>query len=413
MCKPYILAALMVPLACLTFYFYHFLGFSTIGTLHYHDNCFLMGHTNHTGKDILHGSEDITHYRNGIMLVSSGDLYNTLGGEEAAPGGIFAFDLKSNPPSYYKLTISNAPSQIPLHPHGTDDHLELVYLRDIKSKLFENGNINDVIEGASEGELYVTQWLQYPVPAAGLRHPVNLEERINIFKQDVAQMVYPGSHVFHCTFSSVATVDAQCSVTGKGMYSANGITKDPQSSRIFVNDAIAKKVIVYNRQSNGKLVVQNTISLEFHVDNLEFDQDSNTIYAGNVPLPYLCLLAPKTVNVPGGISTLSLDSESGNKSCIVNNSVVMHDGLKLSHISSGYVWNNVAILGSPFSDVIVPGGIPTLSLDSESGNKCCIVNHSVVMHDGLKLSHISSGCVLNNFAILGSPFSDGVSICYI
>ena len=64
----------------------------------------------------------------------------------------------------------------------------LTYERSVQSDLFMNRAIDDVVEGATAGEVYVTNWLQYPIPAAGKKFPANTEEKMDNLKMSFTIM---------------------------------------------------------------------------------------------------------------------------------------------------------------------------------------------------------------------------------
>jgi hypothetical protein len=61
---------------------------------------------------------------------------------------------------------------------SSDAGVALKHIRSVRSPLFPNGGINDVVEGKAPGELYVTRWLAFPKPATGDKDPQTWREQI-------------------------------------------------------------------------------------------------------------------------------------------------------------------------------------------------------------------------------------------
>jgi len=367
-------------------YFYIMLGFSTV--LVYNDqNCELIAPK-------MAGSEDFVHLGNGLLLVGAGDLHNVFDGHKAMPGAIYVVDLASETPTASKVGIKGLPSALPFQPHGmyysntsrrlyvishgvaagsgsrififavgrrgieniargetwgVKDPGGLVYIRTVPSHLFQNGAINDVIEGVDANELYVTNWLQYPIPAAGKKFPKTLEEKVNLVKISLAQIFVKGTAVYRCTFVDDDSVPPQCTVAADGFYGANGITKSPDGT-IFVNDVPAYRVHILSRDAvTGHLTETGRIPVQHIVDNIEWVAPG-VLYMGNIPMAYRSLMKMEgyDVAVPGGLAVATYHTAT--KDWVVNNSVLMHDGSTLSQISVGYLYAGKVLLGSPFSN---------------------------------------------------------------
>ena len=171
------ISLVVVWIAIAVLYFYQELGFGT--TLNFNDqSCELVA------SDQMFGSEDLALYKNGIVLVTSGDMHNTFHGHDPHPGAIFAIDVTSSPPAIHRLPVSGLPAGVAFQPHGfffsnttskiytvshglakaggsrvivfrlidNDGALAIEYERSVTSPLFRNGGLNDVVE-TRDGEV--------------------------------------------------------------------------------------------------------------------------------------------------------------------------------------------------------------------------------------------------------------------
>jgi hypothetical protein len=330
------------------------------------------------------------------VLTQAGDLHHVFNDAAArTPGAIWMIDLASTPATAAeRVPVRGIPSAIPFNPHGIyfsrasgllycvshgfaaggsriiilralfDDKAtaangkvgtvrSLEYVRSVTSPLFRTGAINDVVEGAAPGELYVTEWLQYEYPVTGKRHPQTAGEKARLGLQSVAQMAYKGTSVLRCTYAPDAQENdgaAQCAIAASGFYMANGITKRPSDHRIYVNDATGARLRTFARDAlTGALTEGSSAAVVFAMDNVEYDTETGAIHAGNMPIAHKVLArmgGDDSVAVPGGLSILT---EDANGAWRVDNSALMHSGEKLSQISSAVRWRGTTLLGSPFS----------------------------------------------------------------
>jgi hypothetical protein len=247
----------------------------------------------------------------------------------------------------------------------SDSHLSLAYERSITSPLFLNGGINDVIEGSLLGkELYVTQWLQYPVPMHGKHHPNSTSEKLNNMYQELANsfvLTLKDCYIFKCTWKKdrdEKSEDAATCEVAKGTQPSphyNGITTSSDRSTVFVNDLFRKQILVFGRSDDGSLVPQpkRTIPLVWPVDNIEYDHGTGKLFMGSMPkIVYAFLNSVLLLDwkVPGGLQVAELSgSATKQKRWKVNGSAFMHSGEKLSQVSAALQYGNKVILGSPMS----------------------------------------------------------------
>ena len=334
------------------------------------------------------GSEDFCIGKHSNVFISQGDLHNCFihGSFSASPGHIWFVNMKRKILPQ-KAIIENFPPGYRFQPHGiyvsnsTDllyavNHAQnysgievfgidysdspssvtLKHLFTIKSNLFELYSINDVVEGAEKGEIFVTKWLPYGYPAGGKLHPVTPQERAKLgWALPINLMGMKFTNLYRCTWDE-STGETECSVpkgTEKfGM--ANGITTSSDRTHIFVNDVVFKMIHVYNRgDPNDKttLLKAHPIKLDFMGDNIEFDPVTEEIIYGSIPLPYVPVLNDLKKNynehkvVPGGMGVISPEFTISHP--------ILHDGTKLSQISAASRYGNTVLLGSPFSNGIL------------------------------------------------------------
>jgi len=344
------------------------------------------------GEDILSGSEDLALGREAILFITSGDLKKTFytGAASADPGGIFALDMRGSSRSPVQLPLENFPSGVRFQPHGLDisnssDHLlttshagnhsrveifrieyhpnclehdpwsctpvTLHHINSIISDLFPNCGINDVVEGASPHELYVTQWLSHSFPEHGMPPGLN-------FKNELAPLLlnligFSWTRVFRCTWSEDVPGGECEPATGRIFYGANGITISEDRTQLFVSDPIAKRISIMNRQEDGSLMETGHIDLPWAVDNIEME--GGDLVMGSITDIGKVIQAKEDVGkedpslrvaVPGGMLVARMEDGEWK---LDKEHVLSHDGSKLSSISSAARWGNKVVLGSPFS----------------------------------------------------------------
>jgi hypothetical protein len=226
--------------------------------------CVTIDHPKFSGS-----SEDVVIYKDGLALVAAGDmtegflfgLWDEKGGikDLILPGGILTVDLKNwggpgTQPTIKEVPIigmpsdtvwlshgiylSNATSKLYSVNHGFSDGGEAVlvfdvadgedgptlsYDRAIKSDLWSHGQLNDVIEGPSGKELYVTRTLHQPLSVTGPQTPENSVMQI------FGSTPPGGGVIFHCAWEGKddEPVCKKALAEGGGMSAPNGITINP------------------------------------------------------------------------------------------------------------------------------------------------------------------------------------------
>lgn len=323
------------------------------------------------GEGVLsQGSEDLVILRQGVVLVSSGDLDSVLFGRHGTttPGSIVKLNLVTR--EALPLTISGYPDSIPFQPHGiflsnstrrlyavthgigipsriavfhliseeSDDRLS--FEKFIESPKFGRSRINDVVEG-DLGEVFVTVWLANDVALDGKNRERGLDM---LWSQiELLGIFYPRTEVLRC-------IDNNCETAAEGFYMANGITISDDRSRVFVVDVHLHTVVEFWRSDSGVLTfVQEIPTGDMYIDNIEWVEGRLMMGSGG-PLNRAISRThgDSSVLVPGGMRVYEeIDGEW------VGSQVLTHDGAKLSMISAGLETLNNVVLGSPCSSGVL------------------------------------------------------------
>eukprot|EP00397_Hematodinium_sp_SG-2012_P047684 GEMP01054334.1.p1 GENE.GEMP01054334.1~~GEMP01054334.1.p1 ORF type:complete len:301 (+),score=77.67 GEMP01054334.1:398-1300(+) len=297
---------------------------------------------------------------------------------------MFALDLRASVPDVLKLPINGFPQNVAFQPHGiyvsniTDRLLvvshrgnhsaievlsvkyhdkcmqarpwactpvTLTYVRSVTSPHFPNYGINDVVEGADDNELYVSQWLGAPFPEHGMLNPRSFIEHVVAMLPLWVPIVARTTSVFKCDINKNECVSA----LPRKFYGANGMTVSEDRKTVFVNDVLDKKITVMTRAADGFLEETGHIDLPYAVDNIEME--NGDIVMGTIPdFGKVCdKVIGKNVVVPGG---LAIAVREGDEWKVVTGALE-HDGRKLSMISAAARYGKRVVLGSPTSNGVL------------------------------------------------------------
>ena len=352
------------------------------------------------------GAEDIVLGQNGWVFTSSLDgsrLFESGVTVGCRDGGIWAFQLKiphptvvmvplwrsaRNKPSHmidtrycphtHGMYLSNSTNRLYVITHyGYSSQIEvfdieyepenkapptLTWVRAVASSSFPNMGINDVVEGASKDELYVTQFLPSfaSVPHGGRKHPANFNEWIG------QALLVPSfllglrlTTVQYCKFSDDPDKPAQCQPQRNLKFlAANGITITDDRNTVYVNDVLGYKIVEAKRQTDGTLQPSGvTIPLTHAVDNIEWKLHAGReeIWMGTIEsiitlvqnerVPY-----EKRAVVPGGLARVVKDDSDGHPGTWSEQQIAYHhDGRTLSQISSGFSHDGKSYMGSAYA----------------------------------------------------------------
>lgn len=320
-----------------------------------------------------------------------GDIMTAFrhGAAAAAPGSVWLVNVTEGTARAMRIVSENADATVPklvlhglhysptsrrlyaVNHGGAEESVEvfkytgdvLVHLTTVRSPLFKNDALNDVVEGAGEDEFYVTEWLPFGHPRGGQKSPsITLRERADEFLFILVSLLkLPLTRVFRCTHG----VGGGCEVaTSLRFVGANGITASRDGRRIYVNDPAVAQVTAFARGADGSLVFESRFNTKHTMDNIAMvDVEGRELLSGgSIPLLYTAEIAceaglggserqvsGRTVGCgrsPGGL--LLLDPRDG---AVVADKV--HDGSKLSGISSAVTVGGAYLLGSPSSPGIL------------------------------------------------------------
>jgi hypothetical protein len=288
----------------------------------------------------LIGGEDLALGNNGKLFVGSGDLHNTFeqGSKSATQGGIYVFDMTAaEAKEPQKLELVNLPDEsIDFQVHGifvsnatdrlyTVTHrgefssveifaitydestigVSLKHVRSVRSSLFPNCGINDVVEGKTKGELYVSRWLYNGFPSTGNKHPNTLREKFEAALFVPIQLAgLPLTQIFRCVYDEEnKNIAAACEPASEPLFAgANGLTTNTDRSIVYVNDPAMKNVHVMRVTGAGNptkpvtqtqkgtntkafaLEQESIIKLPHAADNIEYISETDEIIMGTIPL---------------------------------------------------------------------------------------------------------------------------------
>ena len=334
-------------------------------------------------------SEDLARGKSFYLFVTQGDLHTCFheSSSRAVPGNIWYFDLLEENSLLRPLLASFdfLPPGSSFQPHGfylsnrTDtmyviNHAgnyssveifrveydvegrrpSLRHARTIASELFRPYSINDVVEGATSDEIYVTQWLPYGYPIGGKNHPTSVVERLKNVGTFLFQVLsIRATRVYRCSTRTNAGGGDPCRIaTHHRFIGANGITVDDDRTTVFVSDPAGKEVVVFRRRpEDGWLSRIDRIDLPFAPDNVEYDDGD--LVMGSIPILHTVVYndgvpAEAQKPVAGGMMVAT----RRNNRWVVSNPV-MHDGKTLSQISAASRIGDRVFLGSPYSSGVL------------------------------------------------------------
>lgn len=343
---------------------------------------------NLVGADEMGPSEDMQFGKYGLLLMAAGDLQHAFnhGTEHAPNGGVFVYHFNS-PVSKFptKITLDNYPPDRKMVGHGlylsnatdrlyvinhaghqdvvevfsvtykpsciigTTFHCPPVALSLIKivgSPLLGYFMMNDVAEGlvtdTNKGELYVTRWVNYPIRPSG-----KAGDTVWVMKDTYSQLSktrFPG--VYRCYWEG--SEEANCEeATEHKFVGANGITVSPDRQWVYVVDPPDKELNILRRQPNGSLAHHSVTKLTSACDNIDYGDGG--LYLGCLPVMWKVVAKMLEIDphvpVPGSIVHVN-DGQWGKFEV---KTLLVHDGKKLSQLSTGLPYGNRFFMGGPFS----------------------------------------------------------------
>lgn len=151
---------------------------------------------------------------------------------------------------------------------ATDDTLRLTHIASVRSPLFVNAALNDVVEGIG-GEFYITEWLPFGYPVAGKKSAALMKEKVEqALFTPINLLKIPLTRVFRCQLNETP----QCQVaTDSRFVMANGIAISHDRQTVYVNDVTLAKVMVLAREPDGMLKVVSSFPTKHSIDNFEMN----------------------------------------------------------------------------------------------------------------------------------------------
>jgi hypothetical protein len=347
------------------------------------------------------GTEDLVHYKDGVVLVGSGDLGSLIlygqwpgstftGSSFKSASGIFALDVKEWPPVAKPVEIEGAPKEIFWNAHGlhfsnvtsrlyVNNHgmsgggtrvlvlkvvddvkgahgVKLVYERSITSDLWGNGQLNDIVEGGDGKSIYASRWLQEPMDDAGPHDGA---------KTVLAQVTEANGSmgvIFHCKWSTTDSAPADCQVAIEdfGASGPNGMAVNKVTGTIYVSDALVHDLYQLKPTETGKLIdLGNKVHLPSGCDNIELEAESGAIMCGAILdiAPAFAFFAPGTYEenkakppAPGGMHLVHPPTADNNAWVVYPGAL----GLTKLHMVSGVTrFGSRYVLGSPWDRAVV------------------------------------------------------------
>eukprot|EP00966_Prymnesium_polylepis_P063229 1467482-Prymnesium_polylepis.1 len=133
---------------------------------------------------------------------------------------------------------------------GEGDALRLRHAHSVRSPLFGNFALNDVVEGGAADEFYVTEWQPFPMPARGKAAAKDAPWRVRLGRAlivPIAMLKIRTTRVLRCTLRG-APASPACEVASASRWvMANGIAISADRRSVFVNDPVTRTVTVLER----------------------------------------------------------------------------------------------------------------------------------------------------------------------
>jgi len=353
-------------------------------------------------------AEDLSALGDGhCAIAGGGDVWQTFthGAVNAADGAVWLINATRGTAQQLKVSGAKAPQKLILHgiyfsqrtrrlyavnhdeEHGESVEifdviseansvppLRLVHLSSVRSPLFGNLALNDVVEGADAGEFYVSEWQPLGGLPVGGTHATDVPLQVRARRALYVPLTLikaPLTRVFHCTTAETTNMNSSsggdggtCTVASSARFvGANGLAVSADRRTVFVNDAPAQSIRVMAREEGGALRAVSKLETKHVVDNIEMTADG-TLSAGSNPLPYtsgsVCDEAPALARngatggrevgcgrSPGGQLTISL---AGSSDAFLPDTQIdarMHDGSLLSGVSAAIPVGDKVLMGGP------------------------------------------------------------------
>mmetsp|Transcript_16138 Transcript_16138/g.47036 ORF Transcript_16138/g.47036 Transcript_16138/m.47036 type:complete len:385 (-) Transcript_16138:51-1205(-) len=329
------------------------------------------------GAGMLKGGEDMALWRSGIAIVAAGDLkvLFSRGPAHTRLTGLFAVSMASKPltgpPIVRPLTLVDFPKQhLPFGGHGLflsnrtqrlyvvnhganqsqvevfgiegQDFQDLVlrHLDSIQSSAFPLHGINDIVEGRSPNEVFVSVWRA----TSGIEEYNERQEQdelLSVLAYRLLGRSWRDLGVLRCALAGGSWA---CARSGAwGMPTANGLAISPDRGMLLVSCPLCADLRRYSIGEGGALTEAGPpIGLPYPCDNLEWDEETGRVLMGMIPI-----YRPSPARVPMELMALPARELSRDQPARPL-SLLLHDGSKLSQCSAGLAFGASMLLGSPY-----------------------------------------------------------------
>lgn len=337
--------------------------------------------------DTIRGAEDVVAWKNGIVITSSLNFFDYMehGRGGAGVGGLFAFNIQEENPRVKRLEPLGFPGEFNPLTHGlflsnSSDRLyvvchwgprstveifdisyaptaavsvSLTWFRSVNTAAWPSGGLNDVVEGRTANELYVSQYLPAPVAEHGRKDTSfsSVLTRIATIGKNLLHIKTTGVH--RCTFTDNPAVPSDCVLASETKWvGANGLAIDPDRTTLFVVDFVPQTVSKLTiNPSSGALELEQTIDTPYVCDNIAYVDETGAVECGAIlNMTNVFFNADKPLNeqkpVPGGLLKL-IPPTQGSGGEWKTELELAHDGTLLSQVSAAVHVGNRIVLGTP------------------------------------------------------------------
>jgi len=363
--------------------------------------------------DIPFAVEDLAPLEDGLVFGGGADLEQTFlhGSATARNGALFLIDPAKG--KWQQITVDNWESDPPpkFTPHGMHfspltrrlhvvnhdeargesveifsvpldiaSSLSVVHESSVRSSLWQNLALNDVVEGL-DSEFFVTEWLAFGYPKGGLHSTTQTwGDKLGHLGHVLSTLFkVPMTRVFRCSNKEPASSPNSLTSHSKArtpgwichtaswirFVGANGITASADRKRFYVNDPPSVMMTVLHRQQapSGEvdLVYNGSFSTGTRLDNVEMRPDG-AIEGGSIPIAHASFtvcdaglggsreISGRRVGCghsPGGFHRLHPRLLPDGRWTSHETDLIMHDGSLLSGVSAGLQVKGKVLLGSP------------------------------------------------------------------
>ncbi|CAD8184340.1 unnamed protein product [Paramecium pentaurelia] len=282
--------------------------FKPVGSYNEYGNCKYL-------KEDIRGPEDMTQFNSTTIIIGSGNFQKVYarGKPELEQQGIYAI-INSNKKHYsvIKLQLKNFPKDVALYIHGIylrkqkdgnylfvinhayhnggerievfkiDEQLELTYVHSIIMDEQYTGILNDLIV-IEDNRFLITTYMPLPDPKQG-RHTADAMHILKtLFYQLTKQKT---TYILDCRFTKGNTlIQPICKqIPNTSGIMRNGLTWN-KKDLVWVADSVEKGFTEYQMKGD-ELIFKRFVPVQNGVDNIEYQEESNSLVIGLIPKLY-------------------------------------------------------------------------------------------------------------------------------